>query len=50
MVDNVHTLLSSGNLDIKDYAQLFKTALPIMWFHKKFNIIDKFITDTCKDV
>lgn len=50
MVENVHTLLSVSNLDIKKFAQLFKTSLPIMWYHKKFNLIDKFINDTCKYV
>ncbi|VVC32288.1 Armadillo-like helical [Cinara cedri] len=50
MVENVHILLSTNMLDMKQHAQLFKTALPIMWFHKKFHIIDKFIIDTCKHV
>lgn len=50
MVENVYTLLSTNILDMKQYAQLFKTSLPIMWFHKKFHIIDKFIINTCKYV
>lgn len=48
MVENTYTLSSGCNLDIKQYAQLLSTSLPIIWFHKKYNIIDKFIADTCK--
>lgn len=48
MVENTYTLLTTCNLDIKQYANLFSTTLPILWFHKKFNLIDKFIADTCK--
>jgi len=49
MVENTYTLLSTtSNLDIQQYTKLFKTTLPIIWFHERFNIIDKFITDTCK--
>lgn len=48
MVDNAFTLSSSCNLDIKQYGQLLNNSLPILWFHQKFDIIDKFIEEVCK--
>lgn len=50
MVENTYTLLFSRNLDIKQYGQLLNTSMPIIWFHQKFSIIDKFIEDVCKYV
>lgn len=47
MVENAYAL-SSCKIDIKQYAQLFNISLPIIWFHKKYNIIDTFIAETCK--
>lgn len=50
MVEDAYILSSTCNLDIQQYAHSFKSSLPIIWFHKQFNIIDKFITNTCKYV
>lgn len=47
MVENAYNL-STSNLNFKQNVQLFKTSLPILWFHQQFNIIDKFIMDACK--
>lgn len=47
MVENVYTLLSTDDLDIKLFTQLFNNSLSILWFHQQFNIIEKFITKTC---
>lgn len=48
MVENAYTLSTSCNLGIKQQTDLLKTSLPILWFHKKFNIIHTFIEDVCK--
>lgn len=48
MVENAYILISNHNLDIKQHTQLFSSSLPIIWFHQKYYIIDKLITDICK--
>ncbi|XP_022163641.1 uncharacterized protein LOC111029096 isoform X2 [Myzus persicae] len=47
-VNDAYILSSASNLDIKQYANLFRTSLPIICFLRQFNIIDKFIANTCK--
>ncbi|CAH1714893.1 unnamed protein product, partial [Aphis gossypii] len=47
-VNNAYILSSTSNLDIKQFAHLFRSSLPIICFHKQFTVIDKFITNTCK--
>ncbi|XP_025200463.1 uncharacterized protein LOC112598268 isoform X2 [Melanaphis sacchari] len=47
-VNDAYILSSTSNLNIKQYAQLFRSSLPVICFHKQFTIIDKFITNTCK--
>ncbi|XP_015372700.1 PREDICTED: uncharacterized protein LOC107167979 [Diuraphis noxia] len=45
-VNDAYILSSTSNLDIKQFANLFRSSLPIISFLKQFNLIDKFITNT----